>query len=73
MWKQSWRWLALRRKKKKTLAINELEPNASQEKCYICKKSLKANTLMIKKIIAKLEIIAILQENWEALCIAYVI
>ena len=27
------------------------------------KKSLEANTLMIKKIIAKLEIIAILQEN----------
>ena len=33
MWKQSWRWLALRRKKKKTL-----EPNASQEKCHVCKK-----------------------------------
>ena len=38
MWKQSWGWLALRRKKKKTLDINELEPNASQEKCHVCKK-----------------------------------
>ena len=43
-----------------------------QESVIFIKKNLKINTYKIKKNIGKLEIIVIIQENIEVLCMAYV-
>ena len=60
-------------KKKIKLITKEQEESYENNKiCYICKKKLKINIWKIKNI-EKLEIIVIIQENIEVLCIVYVI
>ena len=64
--------IILKRQKMKLLTKEQQESYENAKISYICKKKLKINIWKIKNI-AKLVIIAIIQENIEVLHIAYVI
>ena len=59
-----------KKKKMKLLTKEQHESNENAKICYICKEKFK-NIWMIKNIV-KLEVIVIIQDNIEGLCIVYV-
>ena len=70
--KHAMKTINFKKKKMKLLAKEQQESYENANICYIYKEKLKINILKIKNIV-KLEIIAIIQENTEVLCIAYII
>ena len=57
----------------KLLIDKQQESYENSKICYICHKKFENKYLKDKKNIVKLEIIVIIQQNIEVVCIAYVI
>ena len=61
-----------RKKKIKSSSKEKQKSYENAKICYIIKENLKINICKIKTVV-KLEIIVIIQENIEVMCIVYVI